>query len=203
MEVLQFEGSPQLQYCISVEPITFLCKSPILPFYSACRDTHTHTHAYTCNKRETQLTAQRSDLVSMWPRKIKHDSLRTAMGTKTWFSAFSQTSAHRQAANLPIPLPHRAVAALTAACIAEIPKQHHILRVRQEDKKNCRWEGRQEVLQVKLRVVFSLVEGRLRTGLSSQAQLQDMLQQNPLRPPLPDSQRPTFAAPTPPGYLYT
>lgn len=159
------------------------------------------THTYTYNKRETQLTAQHSDLVSMWPRKIKHDSLRTAMGTKTWFSAFSQTSAHRQAANLPIPLPHRAVAALTAACIAEIPKQHHILR--QEDKKNCRWEGRQEVLQVKLRVVFSLVEGRLRTGLSSQAQLQDMLQQHPLRPPLPDFQRPTFAAPTPPGYLYT
>lgn len=140
---------------------------------------HAYAHTHTLITRETQLTAQHSDLVSMWPRKIKHDSLRTAMGTKTWFSAFSQTSTHRRAANLPIPLPHRAVAALTAACIAEIPKQHHILRVRQEDKKNCRWEGRQEVLQVKLRVVFSLVEGRLRTGLSSQAQLQDMLQQHP------------------------
>lgn len=65
------------------------------------------------------MTAQHSDLVSMWPRKIKHESLRTAMGTKTWFSAFSQASAHRRAANLPIPLQQRAIGALTTARNAE------------------------------------------------------------------------------------
>lgn len=58
------------------------------------------------------------------------------------------------------------------------PQPSHKTRRRSADRKS-RWE----VLQVKLHVLFSLKEDRLRTGLSSQVQLQDMLQQHPLWPP--------------------
>lgn len=83
LKVLQFERSLQLRHCILVAPIPSLCKSPILPFILNT-EAHTSMHARIhLEERATQMTAQHSDLVSMWPRKIKHDSLRTAMGTKS------------------------------------------------------------------------------------------------------------------------
>lgn len=61
----------------------------------------------TCTQPYTHIlhmTAQCNVLVSMWPRKIKHDSLWNATGTKGWFTAFTQISVLQRATDLPIPL---------------------------------------------------------------------------------------------------
>lgn len=131
------------------------------------------------------MTAQHSDLVSMWPRKIKHDSLRTAMGAKslvqsiqsgqcTWASS-QATPSHFCTERSPLrpqPAVQSRVTEIAIAFLAKSP-----------DRRSCKRDGRQEDPQVKLCAVFSLEEGTLRTGLSSQAQLQDMQQQQPVQPP--------------------
>lgn len=62
--------------------------------------TKTSSHPYT---HILHMTAQCNVLDSMCPRKIKHDSLWNATGTKAWFTAFTQISVLQRATNLPIP----------------------------------------------------------------------------------------------------
>lgn len=180
-------------------------KVPFYHLFSTQKRTHPCMHAYTY-KRATQMTAQHSDLVSMWPRKIKHDSLRTAMGTKSLVQSIQSgqcTWASSQATHLTSTRSGGRCFSRNLQFRAALLRSESHSRQSHQTGGTANGIGRQEDPQVKLCAVFSLEEGTLRTGLSSQAQLQDMQQQQPIQPPPSGSRRLAFAAATTPGYVYT
>lgn len=157
LKVLQFEGSLQLRHCILVAPVPSLCKSPILPFILNT-EAHTSMHA-----RIHLQESDTNDSTAQWPsfhvaQKDQAWLPQNCYGHKKPGSEHSVRPVHmgeqpsypshfyaERSLLQPQPAVQSRNAEIAIAFLAKSP-----------DRRNCKRDGRQEDLQVKLCAVFSL-----------------------------------------------